>query len=214
MYVIHTWCVQIAELFESRVWCTALQASLLCRCSGDFFLCTTIYSENLCIRTAGTCSLVWVLHALCLFTRTANCQLVSQESRPTSAWYDLWKTRDLRQFDREWERADESTTESTDTCATIVKHYVIKTEVLLQNWISRSSDSQAHPYWVGRSWKTTKLAVKRHLVSVPWHCSFSCAERSGFEVPWSTSSYTTITMTIVHRVLLHTLVDDIPTLRA
>ena len=48
--------------------------------------------------------------------------------------------------ERKRERAEESTVEFTDTCATIVKHYVIKTEVLLQNWISRSSDSQAHPY--------------------------------------------------------------------
>ena len=56
MYGMHTGCVQIAELFESRVWCTALQASLLACyavAEGNFFLCTTIYSENLCIRISN-----------------------------------------------------------------------------------------------------------------------------------------------------------------
>ena len=86
MYIMYTACVQIAELFESPEYVlyriAGFAAMPLLR---GFFLCTTTYSENLCIRTAGTCSLVWVLHALCLFTRTANCQLVSQESRPTPA---------------------------------------------------------------------------------------------------------------------------------
>ena len=87
MYIIHTGCGQMAELFESREYVLYSIAGFtgMPLLRGIFFLCTTIYTENLCIRTAGTCSLVWVLHALCLFTLTGDCQLVSQESRPTPA---------------------------------------------------------------------------------------------------------------------------------
>ena len=44
-----------------------------------FFQCTAIYTENLCIRTAGACSLVCVLHTQRLFTLTENCQVVRQD---------------------------------------------------------------------------------------------------------------------------------------
>ena len=57
--------------------------------------------------------------------------------------------------------------EATDVCATIIKHYVIKTEVLLTRSVDLMTVKRTHTESDVHERKRSLITVKKHLASVP-----------------------------------------------